>query len=39
MKDISPEKINLFSKNSLKRPREMLIKIAIENYIKKLTAL
>ena len=37
MKDISPEKTNLFSKNTLKLPQETLFKTGIENYIKKLT--
>ena len=35
--ETTPQKINLFSKNIFKLPQKMLVKIAINNYIKKLT--
>ena len=35
--EMTPEKINLFSKNIFKISQETLVKTAIDNYIKKLT--
>ena len=37
LNETTPETINLFSSNVLKLPQETLVKIAIENYIKKIT--
>ena len=39
IKETTPQKINLFSKNVFKHPQETLAKAAINNYIKKLTVI
>ena len=37
LNEMTPERVNLFSKNIFKFPHETLVKTAINNYIKKLT--